>query len=1293
MKTKTILFYFLLILSIKVNAQFVTIPDSHFVNWLNTNIPSAMVGNQMDTSNVAITSRTSINISFDTLCNLNGIQYFTSLQILDCSYNQLDTLVNLPNSLQTLICNNNMLLFLPIIPDSVTFFNCSMNRLSILPNLPLNLIHFNCSMNRLDSLPSLPINLIHFDCHNNQLINIATLPSSIMYFDCSGNQLTSLPSLPPSLPSLNCAENQLSSLPTLPTSITSIYCENNLLTSLPVLPSSLDTLSCGSNLLTNLPILSSTLIDLECYYNQLTALPILPSSIQTIVCGGNLLTVLPTLPSSLITLKCYENQLSFLPSLPSSLYYLDCNTNLITSLPALSGSLSYLDCGGNQLTILPTLTGALQTLMCGSNLLSVLPTLPTSLILLSCSFNPLINLPTLPSSLSYLDCNNATLDSLPSLPSSLSELNCSYNLITNLPPLSSLNILVCNNNQLIDLPILPTSLYALLCTNNNINCFNEFPNTLEWLEIFNNPFTCLPNYLPVMDPITLNYPLCVAGDITNNPFACVAAKGLVGFTYIDANSNCLKDSIDIGLMNIKVQLYDSLSGFLAQTYTASNGVYDFPQPAGTYTIVVDTFGLPISPQCTSPGIDSTVSISTSSPLVSNINFDFNCKPGFDVGVKFISHCGLVFPGTSHTLRINAGDMTQWYNMACASGISGQVQVAITGPVTFSGTTYGALIPSISGSTYTYTIADFGSIINSRDFGLVLTVNPTAGSGNQICVHIDVTPSSGDNDSSNNSFDFCYNVVNSHDPNMKETYPEDIPLNYNSWITYTIQFQNTGTAPALNIHLKDSLDSQLDLSTFEVIGYSHTNTTMLNGNKLIVHFPNINLSDSTSSSDSSKGFFQYRIKPISNLPCGTKIYNTASIYFDYNSPIITNTTINSYPQSPLPLIINDTTICNSSVLTLNISSPGNTINWYDSSNSLLFSGNIYNFGIVTTNMTLYTEVFNINGCSSPTQIVNINVLPYVASPLLSVDDTICYTQTLSLNASSVVGWNYNWTGPSGFISSLQDPIIDSLSQNNSGIYNLYISNTQCVSDTAQVYIQIDTLPILIVTNNPYICLGDSAVLHATGNVQHILWSTGEIGQFIYVSPPETTLYSVDASNTCGNSTNNILVTINMLPTAIANDAILFLGENPQLHAEGGIYYSWFPDYGLSCTDCSDPIVSITEDQSYFVIVTDENGCSDTTSMVVKVKEDVNTIYIPNAFSPNNDGLNDEFKVIGNDIKDVDMIIYARSGDKIFESKNMNVGWNGYYNGKLMSPLVYVYTINVTMKNGDEKKLKGTITLVK
>ena len=891
---KFTLIILLLIASFSLKAQsYVTIPDSNFVNWLTINIPSAMVGNQMDTTDINVTSLTSMNVSNDTIYKLTGIKYFTSLQSLDCSYNRLDTLENLPSTLQTLLCNVNYLVWIDSFPTAITNLNCNQNSLPSIPTLPNTLTLLNCENNQLVSLPTLPISLTELRCAGNLLTILPILPSSITTIMCGNNELDSIPPLPTSLTLLNCVVNNLDSLPSLPSSLTDLTCSNNNISALPALPSSLQSLICD--------------------FNVLTTLPTLPTSLTNLVCSNNLITILPTLPGALSILKCNSNQLPVLPSLPFSLNYLDCNNNLLPNLPTLPGALTYLNCSYNPLPSLPTLPSSLTELICTNNSSPALPTLPPSLTYLDCSYNLMNSLPTLPSSLntlycssnplnslpslaslSNLWCENCTLDSLPTLPASLSFLKCGANSLTILPSLPiSLQMLYCYNNNLTDLPSLPDGLVYFNSSNNMINCFPIFPNSIISFDISSNPFTCLPNYIPAMDSLMLEMYLCVTGDFVNNPYNCTGSVGVVGFTYIDNNSDCLKDSLDFRLKNLPIKLYDSLGTLLSQTYTAINGIYDFPKPAGTYTVIVDTAGFPYTPQCLNPGVDSTVSTYTN-PLTTDVNFNFNCKPGFDLGVQSVTRYGWAFPGEQHHLRIKAGDLSHIYNLNCAAGMSGQVNIEVTGPVTFNGPSAGSLTPTISGTVYSYAIADFATINNNTAFGMLFTTDTNATAGAIICVYVDVTPVGGDNYPTNNSYDLCYEVVNSHDPNLKETYPELVPMDYSDYFTYTVHFQNTGTAPAINIHIEDTLDSNLDLTTFQFMDASHEiNTVSLNGNILTVRFPNIMLVDSTVNVDSSQGYIQYRIKPKTGLGVLTQIYNTAYIYFDYNEAVITNTTINAF----------------------------------------------------------------------------------------------------------------------------------------------------------------------------------------------------------------------------------------------------------------------------------------------------------------------------------------------------------------------------------------------------------------
>lgn len=528
-------------------------------------------------------------------------------------------------------------------------------------------------------------------------------------------------------------------------------------------------------------------------------------------------------------------------------------------------------------TLIPSLPNNLKYFECNNNLLTSLPSLPSSLLNIKCSYNQITVLPILPPSLINLYCNNNQISTLPFLPLSLKELDCSYNLLNSLPNL-------------------PTALLKFDCSFNNISCFPFFPDIdsiigpagpISYINISNNPFTCLPNYVPGMDSITLTYPLCVTGNTLTNPNGCSSAEGITGVVFADTNLSCTQNPIELLLPNIPIKIYDNSNNYLGMTNTIINGSYYFGKQIGTYNVVLDTLYKPYTSQCINPGLDSLVTISPLISMVDSVDFAVNCKPGFDVGIQSIARNGFAFPGQTHTLTIVAGDMSHWYNLNCASGLSGTLSFSVSGPVTFLNPAPGSLIPTVVGNLFTYNISDFGFINNLSDFKLIFTTDTIAQGGDLICITATINPIIGDNQTSNNTYQFCYSVLNSCDPNIKEVYPVSVQNGFQDWLTYSIYFQNIGNAPAINIKLTDTLDSNLNPETLEIINYSHNNQIDLIGNVLKISFPSIYLQDSLSNPLSSIGFIQYRIKPKTSWTTPDTINNKAYIYFDYNSPIVTN----------------------------------------------------------------------------------------------------------------------------------------------------------------------------------------------------------------------------------------------------------------------------------------------------------------------------------------------------------------------------------------------------------------------
>ncbi len=208
----------LVLITSKLTAQtpYVAIPDSNFVHYLKTIVPTAFKGDSLNITSTLVTTTThSINVGGASIANLNGIQYFTSLTYLSCYSNSLTTLPTLPNSLLHLECQVNSISSLPTLPNTLTYLSCGSNPLA--SNFPSVL------PNSLDTLA----------CNGIGLSNLPALPNSLVYLYCSINSLTNLPVLPNSLQTLFCNDNQITCFPTFPNSITSLVISGNPYNCLP----------------------------------------------------------------------------------------------------------------------------------------------------------------------------------------------------------------------------------------------------------------------------------------------------------------------------------------------------------------------------------------------------------------------------------------------------------------------------------------------------------------------------------------------------------------------------------------------------------------------------------------------------------------------------------------------------------------------------------------------------------------------------------------------------------------------------------------------------------------------------------------------------------------------------------------------------------------------------------------------------------------------------------------------------------------------------------------------------
>lgn len=324
--------------------------------------------------------------------------------------------------------------------------------------------------------------------------------------------------------------------------------------------------------------------------------------------------------------------------------------------------------------------------------------------------------------------------------------------------------------------------------------------------------------------------------------------------------------------------------------------------------------------------------------------------------------GAFRPGFSDHINIDA------YNRGCDT-VSGTLTIildtllhaqnAFPAPDSISGDT---LFWNFSGFNY-----DYGHIMPD-----ILFFTPTyAQIGDIVCITAYIKPFQGDIDTLNNYRQYCIPVVNGYDPNDKRVYPTgDCSQHYvlnNQPLTYTIRFQNTGNSSAININVIDTLDSDLDVSSLVVVGNSHPMITEIqSGNTIIFHFNNINLPDSGSNEVASHGYVIYQINPNSGSTAGTIVKNKAEIYFDFNSPIVTNSTLNTL-VSAIPSCSSPTAIEDSHGISEEL------IVYPNPADEYIYINNISSNSIVRL-YDLYGRLLVVQNPTTDKWKISINVLP-------------------------------------------------------------------------------------------------------------------------------------------------------------------------------------------------------------------------------------------------------------------------------------------------------------------------------
>jgi uncharacterized repeat protein (TIGR01451 family) len=354
-----------------------------------------------------------------------------------------------------------------------------------------------------------------------------------------------------------------------------------------------------------------------------------------------------------------------------------------------------------------------------------------------------------------------------------------------------------------------------------------------------------------------------------------------GHVYWDMNGNCTFDAGEPTVKNAMIALVNA-NGDSIKQLTSQAGFYKFAAlQYGTYTIVqIHNY---ISPSCTNA--TSVVLSSSNNNVVQNFA---DSLPSFDhlAGVQSSTPC--IVPANTNQLK----RIFVFVNNPQLASTGGAAAYWVKDPsFSIQSITPAASYTSTNGDSLFWTLQSLPNNYATIDY----TVPPAMVSGlslNNLYGLQNVATI--DNNLTNNFGNYYINTCTSYDPNDKDVMPKG-PLN-NGYITmadksllYTIRFQNTGSAAAVNIVVKDTIDENLNINSIEMIMASHAYKVSIKGREVTFSFPQIMLPESSFDEANSHGIFIFKIKQNTGNGPGTIMNNRAEIYFDYNAPIVTNTT--------------------------------------------------------------------------------------------------------------------------------------------------------------------------------------------------------------------------------------------------------------------------------------------------------------------------------------------------------------------------------------------------------------------
>ena len=352
--------------------------------------------------------------------------------------------------------------------------------------------------------------------------------------------------------------------------------------------------------------------------------------------------------------------------------------------------------------------------------------------------------------------------------------------------------------------------------------------------------------------------------------------------------------------------------------------------------------------------------------------------------------------------------------------------------------------------------------------------------------------------------------------------------------------------------------------------------------------------------------------------------------------------------------------------------------------------------ITSAGTYTSNQINSHGCDSiATLILTVNALP--SAPI--APPTITYCQFENASPLSATG-SYPLVWYSSISGGVGSPVPPVPTTNVSGVFHYYVSqsNGLCESPRANITVRVSRNPTLGADKEIEECFGTIVNLENTFNTTN-LNSQWTLNQHPVLNPAFISTsgnYQLVALNSSGCS-DTAVIRVTILPKVIANagqDGNAEYISPYQLTGSGGSQYLWTQGASfLNNSHIYNPLATLTQDQTFVLMVENKLGCSDLDTVNIRVFKGP-TFYIPNAFTPNGDGINDVFRPTAVGIKELKYFrIFNRYGEKVFETHDIGKGWDGSFRSIKQNNGNYVYVLEGIDRFGELRVLKGNFLLIR